>query len=115
MPGTPLLTPEIRLAICPWDHGGESLLLERIALGGRTAVLLVLCETVTPMRIALAQRAGNAHLLSSNPLDFSALRNRILLSLDGVSALRERSPRRGAALGRMLARKPALGRRLAMN
>ncbi len=110
-----LLPETTKLFICPWDEGGEALVLERVVLGGDTPPLLVLSDEVTPSRIGLCHRAGNTHLIPSNQLNLNALRTRILLSLDGPITLADRISRSHIPLRETLSAFPALKRRLAFN
>lgn len=110
--GTSIFTPEIQLCICPWDEGGEALVLERIALDGGGPALLLPCEEITPTRISMARRAGNVHLVSADPADLNALMNRAVLILENTSPPVMRPNRLATALHRKLAGFPALQRRL---
>ncbi len=109
-----LLPVDTRLFICPWDEGGEGLILERIVHRGPGPALLILCDEITPSRISLSQKAGSTHLIPSNPLNMNALRTRILLSLEGPSTLAERISRSGTALQDALQSFPSLRKRLAV-
>lgn len=113
-PSTRVLPDQTQLFLCPWDEGGESIITERIVLGRNRAALLVLSDTISPARIALCQKAGNTHLIPSDPLNLNALRTRILFSLEGPTTLAERVSRSGAALRETLVGFPALKRRLAI-
>ena len=114
-PSARVLPEKTRLFICPWDEGGEAMALERIVLGGTGPALLLLCDQVTNARISVCQKAGNAHLIPSNPLNMNALRTRILLSLEGPVTLAQRLSRSSAALQESLAGFPALRRTLAVH
>ncbi len=112
-PSAKVLPDKVKLFICPWDEGGEAIALERIVLGGSGPSLLLLSDDVTRTRISLCHKAGNTHLIPTNPLNLNALRTRILLSLEGPATLAERVSRSGVALQKTLAGFPALKRRLA--
>jgi len=113
-PGTRVLPETTRLFLCPWDEGGEAMVLERVVLGGTFPALLILSDEINSSRISLCHRAGNTHLIPSNPLNLNALRTRILLSIDGPVTLADRVSRSGAALRETLAAFPSLKRRLAV-
>jgi len=113
-PGTRVLPQTTRLFLCPWDEGGEAMALERVVLGGTAPALLVLSDEENSSRIGLCHRAGNTHLIPSNPLNLNALRTRILLSIEGPVTLADRVSRSGAALRETLAAFPSLKRRLAI-
>lgn len=113
-PGTRILPETTRLFLCPWDEGGESMALERVVLGGTAPALLILADEVNSSRIGLCHRAGNTHLIPSNPLNLNALRTRILLSIEGPVTLADRVSRSGTALRETLAAFPSLKRRLAI-
>ncbi len=112
-PSARVLPEKTTLFICPWDEGGEAMALERIVHGGTGPTLLLLSDTVSNLKISLCQKAGNAHLIPTTPLNMNALRTRILLSLEGPATLSQRLSRSGAALQETLARFPGLQRRLA--
>jgi len=114
-PKTRILPETTRLFICPWDEGGEAMVLERVVLGGQGPALLVLSDKTTSARIGLCHRAGNTHLIPSNPLNLNALRTRILLSIEGPITLAERVSRSGVAMRETLSAFPSLKRRLALN
>lgn len=113
-PTKPVLSEATKLFLCPWDEGGEAMLLERIALGVPGPVLLILSDEVTPSRIGLCHRAGNAHLIPSQQLNLNALRTRVLLSTEGPVTLAERVSRSGVAMRKKLSAFPGLKRRLAL-
>ncbi len=112
-PSAKVLPEKVKLFICPWDEGGEAIALERIVFGGSGPSLLLLSDNVTTTRISLCHKAGNTHLIPTNPLNLNALRTRILLSLEGPATLAERVSRSGLALQKTLNSFPALRRRLA--
>lgn len=110
-----ILPETTKLFLCPWDEGGEAMILERIALGGEGPVLLILSDKITPARISLCHRAGNTHLIPSQQLNLNALRTRILLSTEGPVTLAERVSRSGTSLRKKLSAFPSLKRRLAVS
>ena len=110
-----ILPETAKLFLCPWDEGGEAMVLERVVLGGEGPALLILSDEVTSARIGLCHRAGNTHLIPSNQLNLNALRTRILLSVEGPVTLAERVSRSGAAMRETLSAFPSLKRRLALN
>jgi len=110
--GTSIFPSDVQLCICPWDQGGEALILERIALGDGGPALLLPCEEITPARISMARRAGNVHLVSADPADLNALMTRAVLILEGASPTVMRPNRLAMALQKKLAGFPALQRRL---
>ena len=107
------------LMICPWDDGGEDLVTRRV-IAEKTLnrssepYLLILTQDITPGRIAVCGRAGRAQLIPSAPLNMNALRNRILLYLEGSATLAARLSRSGTVLRTALETLPALRRRLAI-
>jgi hypothetical protein len=113
-PNTRLLPQSTKLFLCPWNEGGEAMVMERIVLGGTGPALLILSDEISSARIAACHKAGNTHLIPSNPLNLNALRTRILLSLEGPVTLAERVSRSGAAMRETLAAFPGLRRRLAI-
>lgn len=113
-PKSKVLPPSTRLFVCPWDEGGEAMVMERIVLGGTGPALLILSDEISDARISACHKAGNTHLIPSNPLNLNALRTRILLSLEGPVTLAERVSRSGAAMRETLAAFPGLKRRLAI-
>jgi len=113
-PKARILPETTKLFLCPWDEGGEALVLERVVLGGKAPALLILSDEITRARIGLCHRAGNTHLIPSNQLNLNALRTRILLSIEGPVTLAERVSRSGAAMRETLSAFPSLKRRLAL-
>lgn len=107
------------LLIGPWADGGVTLLGARSTLARpnddtvHLPFILALTDEVTPAKIALAQGAGAAELIPSQPFDPLALRNRVLLLLDGASALASSLHADGEAFESVLENLPALKRRLA--
>ena len=114
-PNKRILPETTKLFVCPWDEGGEAMVLERVVLGGNGPALLILSDDVTSSRIGLCHRAGNTHLIPSDPLNLNALRTRILLSLEGPVTLAERVSRSGEAMRQTLSAFPGLKRRLALS
>ncbi len=110
--GTSIFPPDVQLCICPWDEGGEALVLERIVLGRGGPALLVPCAEITPARISLARRAGNVHLVAATSTDLNAMMTRALLILEAASPAILRPNRLTSALQTRLAGFPALQRRL---
>ena len=109
-----ILPEKTKLFLCPWDEGGEAMVLERVVLGGKGPALVILSDKVTPARIGLCHRAGNTHLIPSEPLNLNALRTRILLSIEGPVTLAERVSRSGTVMRETLSAFPSLKRRLAL-
>lgn len=114
-----LHTHRAAMILSPWAEGGEQILSERIenSTDGDDAIpphLLVLTDVVTSGRIATARRAGRTELIPCEPLNLNALRNRILLILEGPATLAARLTRTGAGLRQALETLPALRKRLAM-
>ena len=88
--------------------------MERTVLGGTGPALLILSDEISKAKISACHKAGNTHLIPSNPLNLNALRTRILLSLEGPVTLAERVSRSGEAMRETLAAFPGLKRRLAI-
>ena len=107
------------LLIGPWADGGVTLLGARSTLARPTdeaaqlPFILALTDDVTPAKIALAQGAGAAEVIPSRPFDPLALRNRVLLLLDGAAALASSLHTDVEAFESVLENLPALKRRLA--
>ena len=105
-----------RIVLCPWADGGGDLLAERIIYDDTEATrphLILLTPDVTPGKIAVARQAGRTELIPSDPLNLNALRNRIVLCLEGPGALAARLSRSNTALRNALASMPGLRKRLA--
>jgi len=113
-PKARVLPDTLRLFLCPWDEGGEATVLERVVLGGSGPAQIILSDKVSAARIGLCHRAGNTHLIPSNPLNLNALRTRVLLSLEGPETLAARLSRSGATMRETLSAFPRLKRRLAV-
>lgn len=104
------------MIVCPWEDGGAGLLSDRIADEGDSPPethLILLTPDVTPGKIAVARRAGRTELIPSDPLNLNALRNRIVMCLEGPDALAARLSHGDAALNEALATLPGLRARLA--
>ena len=103
------------LAIARWSDNGGGGLLRRSARadGGPAPYLLILTDSITPARIAIASKAGRTELIPSNHLDLRALGNRIVLLLWGAEALRRRCDSDDHSGQARLAGFPALKRRVA--
>lgn len=107
-----------RIILCPWSEGGSDLLAERIANhDGEPRIdsphLVLLTHDISPGMIGAAIEDGRTDLIPSDPLNLNALRNRVLLCLEGPSGLAVRVSRTSAALRRALDSLPGLRRRLA--
>lgn len=107
------------LIIGPWSDSGITLLGARSMLASPTNApekwpfVLALTEFVTPAKIALAQSAGSAELIPTRPFEPLALRNRVLLLLEGAAALASRLHDDSDKFETALENLPALRRRLA--
>lgn len=107
------------LLIGPWADAGVPLLSTRSTLSrmndevADAPFILALTDEVTPAKIALAQGAGSAELIPSKPFDPLALRNRVLLLLDGAAALASSLHTDAEDFESVLENLPALKRRLA--
>ncbi len=107
------------LMIGPWAQGGETMIATRATIMGSAASgpvpkLLLLTDRISPARISMARQAGNAELIPSDPIDHTALYNRVVLLLCGASALYAMMDSEGApGLDGLLQNMPALRKRLA--